>query len=91
MCAVCSRYKCCHDMCDLCYRYKQCDAMCALCYRYKRCEERAVMDNAMKCIMPLLYQRIVQMMPDPSDISVLLQKQILKIFYAFVQVGFLLF
>ncbi|KAK7098741.1 importin-7-like [Littorina saxatilis] len=54
-------------------------------YEYKRCEERAVMDNAMKCIMPLLYQRIVQMMPDPSDISVLLQKQILKIFYAFVQ------
>lgn len=45
------------------------------------------MDNAMKCMLPLLYQRIMQMMPDPSEISVLLQKQILKIFYAFVQVS----
>ena len=45
------------------------------------------MDNAMKCMLPLLYQRILQLMPDPSEISVLLQKQILKIFYAFIQVS----
>ena len=44
------------------------------------------MDTAMKAMLPLLYQRIMQMLPDPSELSVLLQKQILKIFYAFTQV-----
>ncbi|XP_076472209.1 importin-7-like [Babylonia areolata] len=54
-------------------------------YEYKRSEERSVLDVAMKAILPMLYQRIVQMMPDPSELSVLLQKQILKILYAFTQ------
>lgn len=40
----------------------------------------------MKLMLPLLYQRMVQLLPDPSELSNLLQKQILKIFYAFTQV-----
>jgi hypothetical protein len=37
-------------------------------------------------MLPLLYQRITFMMQDQSEASVLLQKQILKIYYAFIQV-----
>lgn len=54
-------------------------------YEYKRCEERSIMDQTMKLMLPLLYQRMVQLLPDPSELSNLLQKQILKIFYAFTQ------
>ncbi|KAK7477196.1 hypothetical protein BaRGS_00031581 [Batillaria attramentaria] len=54
-------------------------------YEYKRSEERSIMDQTMKHMMPLIYQRILQLMPDPSEASNLLQKQILKIFYAFTQ------
>ncbi|PVD34212.1 hypothetical protein C0Q70_05478 [Pomacea canaliculata] len=54
--------------------------------RYKRCEERSIMDQTMKLMLPLLYQRMqFQLLPDPSELSNLLQKQILKIFYAFTQ------
>lgn len=55
-------------------------------YRYKRPEERKILDDAMGVILPVVYQRLVSLMPDESEYAVLLQKQILKVFYAFIQV-----
>lgn len=40
----------------------------------------------MAIILPVVYQRLISLMPDESEYSVLLQKQILKVFYAFIQV-----
>ncbi|XP_061173648.1 importin-7-like [Saccostrea echinata] len=54
-------------------------------YEYKRPDERKILDDAMGVILPVVYQRLVSLMPDESEYSVLLQKQILKVFYAFVQ------
>ncbi|KAH3857509.1 hypothetical protein DPMN_100118, partial [Dreissena polymorpha] len=54
-------------------------------YEYKRSEERQILDDAMVHILPVCYQRCLQLLPDPSEHSVLLQKQILKIFYAYIQ------
>jgi hypothetical protein len=49
-------------------------------------DERKILDDSMAAMLPLLYQRITFMMQDQSEASVLLQKQILKIYYAFIQV-----
>lgn len=57
-----------------------------LCYRYKRSEERSILNQAMTHLLQLCYQRCVQLLPDQSEASNLLQKQILKIFYAYIQV-----
>ncbi|KAL5007680.1 hypothetical protein ScPMuIL_016486 [Solemya velum] len=54
-------------------------------YEYKRPDERNVLDAAMQHMLPLIYQRCHQLLPDPSETSTLLQKQILKIYYAFIQ------
>ncbi|CAG2214732.1 IPO7 [Mytilus edulis] len=54
-------------------------------YEYKRPDERKILDDAMGIMLPLIYQRISFMMQDQSEASVLLQKQILKIYYAFIQ------
>ncbi|XP_052799947.1 importin-7-like isoform X2 [Mya arenaria] len=54
-------------------------------YEYKRSEERTILDEGMRHLLPLCYQRGTQLLPDPSEASVLLQKQILKIFYAYIQ------
>ena len=56
-------------------------------YRYKKPEERGTLNEAMRVILPLIHQRCVQLFPDPSEASVSIQKQILKIFYALVQVA----
>ena len=40
----------------------------------------------MQILLPLIHQRCVQLLPDESEMSVLLQKQILKIFSALTQV-----
>lgn len=55
-------------------------------FRYKRPDERKILDDAMAIILPVVYQRLISLMPDESEYSVLLQKQILKVFYAFIQV-----
>lgn len=55
-------------------------------FRYKRSEERKVLDEAMKLLLPMCYQRCTQLLTDLSEASNLLQKQILKIYYAFIQV-----
>lgn len=54
-------------------------------YEYKRPDERKILDDAMAVILPVVYQRLISLMPDESEYSVLLQKQILKVFYAFIQ------
>ncbi|XP_005102563.1 importin-7 isoform X2 [Aplysia californica] len=54
-------------------------------FEYKRCEERQTMDDTMKHMLPILYQRLVQLAQEPSETSSLLQKQILKIYFAYTQ------
>ncbi|XP_005989743.1 importin-7 isoform X2 [Latimeria chalumnae] len=54
-------------------------------YEYKKPEERSPLVVAMQLFLPMLKDRFIQLLPDPSDQSVLIQKQILKIFYALVQ------
>lgn len=54
-------------------------------YEYKKSDERAPLIAAMQIFLPRLQQQIVQLLPDPSHYSVLMQKQILKIFYALIQ------
>jgi hypothetical protein len=40
----------------------------------------------MRVLLPMLQQRLMSLMPDTSQESVLLQKLIMKIFFALVQV-----
>lgn len=54
-------------------------------YEYKKPDERAPLNEAMHMLLPMIYQRAVHLLPDTSDLSVLVQKQILKIFFALVQ------
>ncbi|XP_021492113.1 importin-8 isoform X2 [Meriones unguiculatus] len=54
-------------------------------YEYKKAEEREPLLAAMQIFLPRLQQQVLQLLPDASHYSVLLQKQILKIFYALVQ------
>ncbi|POI34227.1 hypothetical protein CIB84_002021 [Bambusicola thoracicus] len=54
-------------------------------YEYKKAEERDPLIAAMQIFLPRIQQQMIQLLPDNSYYSVLLQKQILKIFYALVQ------
>ncbi|KAM7292825.1 importin-7 [Ixodes scapularis] len=54
-------------------------------YEYKKPEEREPLHEAMQLLLPMLQQRLVQLLPDASEASVLVQKEILKIFFALVQ------
>ncbi|XP_037934798.1 importin-7 isoform X2 [Teleopsis dalmanni] len=54
-------------------------------YEYKRSEERGPLNEAMNLLLPMIYQLMIKIMNDPSEQSVLLQKQILKIYYALTQ------
>uniref|UniRef100_A0A4W3GXB4 Importin 8 n=1 Tax=Callorhinchus milii TaxID=7868 RepID=A0A4W3GXB4_CALMI len=54
-------------------------------YEFKKAEERDPLIAAMQIFLPRIQQHIVQLLPDASHYSVLIQKQILKIFYALVQ------
>jgi len=53
--------------------------------RYKKAEERGL-NEATNLLLPMIYQSILSLLPDSSEQSVLLQKQILKIFFALTQV-----
>jgi hypothetical protein len=54
-------------------------------------EDRSPMDDIMLVILPLLHQRFIQLFAhDDSDQSALIQKQILKIFHAYIQVDIVL-
>lgn len=54
-------------------------------FEYKNSEERSPLNEAMNMLLPMIYQRCLQLLPDPSEVSALLQKQILKIFFALIQ------
>lgn len=54
-------------------------------YEFKQPEDRGPLKDAMKVILPWMSQRCGQCLPDASEPSVLLQKLILKIFYALIQ------
>uniref|UniRef100_A0A673MGW6 Importin N-terminal domain-containing protein n=1 Tax=Sinocyclocheilus rhinocerous TaxID=307959 RepID=A0A673MGW6_9TELE len=54
-------------------------------YEYKKPEERQPLVAAMQIFMPMLKDRFIQLLPDPSNDSVLVQKQIFKILYALFQ------
>lgn len=54
--------------------------------RYKKPEERQPLVAAMHVFMPMLKDRFIQLLPEHSADSVLIQKQIFKILYALFQV-----
>ncbi|XP_014206399.1 importin-7 [Copidosoma floridanum] len=54
-------------------------------YEYKKAEDRGPLHEAMNLLLPMIYQLILRLLPDDSEQSVLLQKQILKIFFALTQ------
>uniref|UniRef100_A0A668UMC4 Importin N-terminal domain-containing protein n=1 Tax=Oreochromis aureus TaxID=47969 RepID=A0A668UMC4_OREAU len=54
-------------------------------YEYKKPEERQPLVAAMHIFMPMLKERFIQLLPDHSTDSVLIQKQIFKILYALFQ------
>lgn len=54
-------------------------------YEFRKAEERAPLLAAMQLFLPRIQQLITQLMLDATVFSVLIQKQILKIFYALVQ------
>uniref|UniRef100_A0A8C2IEW0 Importin 8 n=1 Tax=Cyprinus carpio TaxID=7962 RepID=A0A8C2IEW0_CYPCA len=53
--------------------------------RFKKAEERDPLLAAMQIFLPRIQQLITQLLSDATFISVLIQKQILKIFHALVQ------
>ncbi|XP_066561387.1 importin-8 [Amia ocellicauda] len=54
-------------------------------YEYKKAEERDPLLAAMQLFLPRIQQQITELLPDSTVFSVLIQKQILKIFHALVQ------
>ncbi|XP_075230091.1 importin-7 msk [Lycorma delicatula] len=54
-------------------------------FEYKKSEERGPLNDAMNMLLPMMYQLCVRLLPDQSEQSVLLQKQILKIYFALTQ------
>uniref|UniRef100_A0A672LWB4 Importin-7 n=1 Tax=Sinocyclocheilus grahami TaxID=75366 RepID=A0A672LWB4_SINGR len=60
-------------------------SVCCFFVRYKKPEERQPLVAAMQIFMPMLKDRFIQLLPDPSNDSVLVQKQIFKILYALFQ------
>jgi len=55
-------------------------------HRYKKAEERSSLNDAMVHLLPLIHQICTQLLGDQSELSVTIQKQILKIFFALIQV-----
>uniref|UniRef100_A0A671WJ53 Importin 8 n=1 Tax=Sparus aurata TaxID=8175 RepID=A0A671WJ53_SPAAU len=54
-------------------------------YEYRKADEREPLLAAMQIFLPRIQQLIAQLLPDSTIFSVLIQKQILKIFHALVQ------
>lgn len=55
-------------------------------FRFKKAEERDPLLAAMQIFLPRIQQLVSQLLPDATVFSVLIQKQILKIFHALIQV-----
>lgn len=58
-------------------------------YEYKKADERAPLDEAMNLLLPLIYDLMVHLLQkcDQTSECVLLQKNILKIYYTLIQVS----
>ena len=56
-------------------------------FRYRKADEREPLLVAMQIFLPRIQQLISQLLADATIFSVLIQKQILKIFHALVQVS----
>lgn len=54
-------------------------------YEYQGSEKRGPLNEAMNLLLPMMYNLIVNLQPDPSVQSVLIQKQILKCFYGLIK------
>lgn len=54
-------------------------------FEYKKAEERVPLNEAMNLLFPMMYQLCVQLLPDQSEQSVLLQKTILKTYFVLTQ------
>lgn len=54
-------------------------------FEYKKAEERSPLHEAMNLLLPQLYQLEIRLLPDPSEQSVLLQKEGLKVYFALTQ------
>uniref|UniRef100_A0A914X6W2 Importin N-terminal domain-containing protein n=1 Tax=Plectus sambesii TaxID=2011161 RepID=A0A914X6W2_9BILA len=54
-------------------------------YEYRKPKEKKPLVETMRVLLPMLQQRLMSLMPDASQESVLLQKLIMKIFFALVQ------
>ncbi|XP_066524159.1 importin-8 isoform X2 [Hoplias malabaricus] len=54
-------------------------------YEFRKAEERTPLLAAMQLFLPRIQQLTTQLLPDATVFSVLIQKQILKIFHALVQ------
>ncbi|KAK7878893.1 hypothetical protein WMY93_030827 [Mugilogobius chulae] len=54
-------------------------------YEYRKAEEREPLIAAMTIFLPRVQQLLAQLLPDGTIFSVLIQKQVLKIFYSLVQ------
>ncbi len=54
-------------------------------YEYKSIKDREPYHNAMRILLPMFQERLASISQDQSDLSVLTQKQILKIFFTFTQ------
>uniref|UniRef100_A0A224XHI9 Putative nuclear transport receptor ranbp7/ranbp8 importin beta superfamily n=1 Tax=Panstrongylus lignarius TaxID=156445 RepID=A0A224XHI9_9HEMI len=53
--------------------------------RYRKAQERVPLNEAMNLLLPMINQLCIRLLPEDSEQSVLLQKQILKIFFALTQ------
>lgn len=54
-------------------------------FEYKSTKDREAYHKAMRHLLPMFLERLCQLVEDQSDASVLAQKQILKIFFTFIQ------
>ncbi|XP_058126531.1 importin-7 [Anopheles ziemanni] len=54
-------------------------------YEYKKSSERFPLTEAMNLLLPQIYTIMLNVLNEPSEQSVLMQKQILKIYYALTQ------
>lgn len=61
-------------------------------YEYKKADERGPLDDAMNLLLPMIYDLMVNLMQstEQTEECVLLQKNILKIYYTLIQVSYYL-
>lgn len=59
-------------------------------YEYKKADERGPLDEAMNILLPIIYELMVNLMQhnEQTEQIVLLQKNILKIYYTLIQVSY---